>query len=131
MFQNDLEATATSILPQLQVLLHNTSHNTQQERADAACKLVQIALHESASAVLSFNIHTKKQAETPTTKTPETQKHSHPNPTFIAVALRLEIQKLRNTINAREKEISNNIKFPALQKICHTKEKNLYFRLFQ
>jgi len=44
-FQKDLRVTAADILPQLQALLANTTHQTPQQRADAACKLVQTALH--------------------------------------------------------------------------------------
>jgi len=111
-FQKDLEVTVSAILPQLQALLDNTTQQTPQQRADAACKLVQTALHDTASVVLSFPIHTNKQAGTHTTKSTDNQKHARPNPTPTAIDLRLEIQKLKNTIATRKKENPHNPELP-------------------
>jgi len=124
-FQKDLEVTASAILPQLQVLLDNTTHQTPQDRADAACNLVQTALHDTASSILSSPTHTNKPAGTPTTKTPDTQQHTHSNPTTTAITLRLKIQKLRDTISARNKENSDNLQLQSLKKLRNKKTKEL------
>ena len=73
-FQKDLEVTASVILPQLQALLDNITHQTPQQRADATCKLVQTALHDTASAVLSSHIHTNNRTDAHTPKTPDNPK---------------------------------------------------------
>jgi len=77
-FQKDLEVTTTDILPKLQALLDNTAHQTPQQRADAACKLVQTVLPFSSSSVLSspYSYH-------------KSQVH-------ICVITRLECQKIQH-----------------------------------
>ena len=124
-FQKDLEVTTSAILPQLQALLDNTTHQTPQQRADAACKLVQTALHDTTSAVLSSPIHNKKQAGTHTTKTTDTQKHARPNPTPTAIDLRLEIQKLKNAKATRKKENPHNPELPLINKLRNQKKREL------
>jgi len=94
-FQKDLEVTAADILPHFQALLDNTTHQTPQQRADAACKLVQTALHDTASAVLSSPIHTNNRTDAHTPKTPDNPKQAHPNPTTTATGLRLKYKNSR------------------------------------
>jgi len=129
MFQKDLEITASGILPQLQALLDNTTRQTPQHRADAACKLVQTALHDTASAVLSSPAHTNKHAGAHNSNTPDTPKHAHPNPTTTAIGLRIEIQKLKDTIATRKKENPHNPELPLLNKLCNQKKKRTNIRL--
>ena len=114
-----------NILPQLQALLDNTAYQTPQQRADAACKLVQTALHDTASAVLSSPIHTKNQTNAHTPKTPDNQQQAHPDPTTTVIGLRLEIQKLKNTIATRKKGNPHNAELWFLNKLCNQKKKEL------
>jgi len=124
-FQKDLEVTAADILPHFQALLDNTTHQTPQQRADAACKLVQTALHDTASAVLSSPIHTNNRTDAHTPKTPDNPKQAHPNPTTTATGLRLEIQKLKDTIATQKKENPHNPEVPLLNKLCNQEKKEL------
>jgi len=125
MFQKDLEVTAADILPQLQALLDNTTHQTSQQRTDAACKLVQNALHNTASTVLSSPSHTNTRTDAHIPKTPHNPKQVHPNPTTTATGLRLEIQKLKDTIATRKKENPHNPELLLLNKLCNQKKKEL------
>jgi len=124
-FQKDLEVTASDILPQLQALLDNNTHQIPQQRADAACNLIQTALLDTASAVLSSPAHTNKQAGAHTSNTPDTPKPAHPNPTTTVIGLRLEIQKLKDTIATREKENPHNPELPLVNKLCNQKKRGL------
>jgi len=124
-FQKDLEVTAADILPQLQALLDNTAHQTPQQRADTACNLVQTALHDTASAVLSSPTHTDKQTDAHPPKTPDNPKPAHPNPTNTAAGLRLDIQKHKDTIATRKKENPHNPELPLQNKFCNQKKKGL------
>jgi len=126
-FQQDLEVTAADILPQLQALLDNTTHQTPQQRADAACKLVQNAVHNTASAVLSSPSHTNTRTDAHISKTPDNPKQAPPNPTTTATGLGLEIQKLKNTIATRKKENLNphNPELLLLNKLRDQKKKEL------
>jgi len=72
-----LEVTAAHILPQLQTLLDNTTHRTPQQRADTACKLVQTALHDTASAVLSSPTNTNNRMNTHTPQKHLTIQNKH------------------------------------------------------
>jgi len=122
-FQKDLEVTAPDILPQLQALLDNTTHQTSQQRVDAACRLVQNALHNTASTVLSSPSHTNTRTNAHISKLPANPKQAHQNPTTTATGLRLEIQKLKNTIATRKKENSHNPELLLLNKLCNQKKK--------
>ena len=56
-------------------------------------------------------------------KTPDKPKQAHPNPTTTATSLRLEIQKLKDTIATRKKENPHNLELPLLNKLCNQKKK--------
>ena len=123
-FQKDLEVTAVDILLQLQALLDSIAHQTTQQRADAACNLVQAALYDTASSVLSSPTHTNNRTDARPPKTPDDPKPAHLDPTTTATGLRLEIQKLKDTIATRKKETPHNPKLPLLHKLCNQEKKD-------
>jgi hypothetical protein len=86
---------------------------------------VQNALHNTASAVLSSPNHTNTRTDAHIPKTPHNPKQAHPNPTTTATGLRLEIQKLKNTIATRKKENPHNPEILLLNKLCNQKKKEL------
>jgi len=58
-------------------------------------------------------------------KTPDKPKQAHPNPTTTATGLRLEVQKLKNTIGTRKKDNPHNPELLLLNKLCYQKKKEL------
>jgi len=61
-------------------------------------------------------------------KTPDNPKQAHPNPTTTVTGLRLEIQKLKNTITTQKKENPHNPELLLLNKLCDQKNKELIIK---